>query len=109
MDRPRHAGTLPIFLLALVSRVALPATELSPLLPHLKPQLSIADREEIERLVARQRGVNANIVAMRVEQPDVVTLHTGILSGPRSGGGRVLRATKSNGAWSIVVVDHWKA
>ena len=85
------------------------AGERPDVIPHMRDALPMTDREALERLVAQRPGVEGKIVALRVEQPGVVVIHTGILRGPRRGGGRVLRATKRDGQWTLEEVDRWRA
>jgi hypothetical protein len=72
-------------------------------------RLSKTDREELERLVAQRPGNEGKVVSMRAEARGIVRIMTGVRSSPRSGIGRVLRATKSGDGWRIEEVGGWRS
>jgi hypothetical protein len=72
-------------------------------------RLSKADREQLERLVAERLGNDCKVVSMRAEAHGIVQIMTGVRSGPRSGIGSVLRATKSDNGWRIEEVGGWRS
>ena len=72
-------------------------------------RLSKGDREELERLVGQRPGNEGKVVSMRAEARGVVRIMTGVRSSPRSGIGRVLRATKSEDGWRIEEVGGWRS
>jgi len=76
---------------------------------NMAARLSKADREELERLVGQRPGNEGKVVSMRAEARGVVRIMTGIQSSPRSGIGRVLRATKSEDGWRIEEVGGWRS
>ena len=52
---------------------------------------------------------NGKVVSMSAEARGVIRIMTGVRSGPRSGIGRVLRATKSERRWTIEEVGFWRS
>ena len=88
-----------------------PAADRPYVIPHLSThELSPSDRQQIERLVAQQRpGAGGKINWMQAQRADVVIVSTGMLRGPRSGGGYPFRATKRDAQWGVEEVDQWRA
>ena len=76
---------------------------------QMASRLSKADRDELERLIAQRAGNKGKVVSMRAESRGIVNIMTGIRHGPRSGIGRVLRATRLADGWRIEEVGGWRS
>jgi hypothetical protein len=104
---PRRVESLSLIWCLLARRVG--RHRLSSVMRHLASRLSKVDREQLERLVALRPGNDGKVVNMRAESPGVIRIMTGVRSGPRSGTGKVLRATKSRDGWQLEVVGGWRS